>query len=210
MFSLLDGFSSYNQVLVAKLDRLKMTFRMKWGTFSYRCMPFGLINVGATFQRGIDVSFKGIILQRVVVYLDDVPLFSKKRSYHVHHLKKIFESYNKYSISLNPKKIIFTVSERDLLVHIRFKSGIMIDPKCVKAIMKIPHPNDKKAMHSFLGKIHFIHKFISDFAQMVKPLHNMIKKDVAFKLIQAKKEAFDCIKKSIVEFPALYSPDFNK
>ena len=61
MFSLLDGFSSYNQVLVAEGDRLKTTFRTKWGTFSYRRMPFGLINAGAAFQRVMDIAFRRLI-----------------------------------------------------------------------------------------------------------------------------------------------------
>ena len=67
LFSLLDGFSGYNQVLVAEEDRLKNTFRTKWGTFSYRRIPFGLINAGATFQRAMDIAFHGLIGRSVVV-----------------------------------------------------------------------------------------------------------------------------------------------
>ena len=78
LFSLLDGFSSYNQVLVAEEDRLKTTFRYKWGTFAYRRMPFGLINAGETFQRAMDIAFYGLIGRSVVVYLDDVTIFSKR------------------------------------------------------------------------------------------------------------------------------------
>ena len=83
LFSLLDGFSGYNQVLVAEQDRLKTTFRTKWGTFSYRRMPFGLINVGATFQREMDIAFWGLIGHSVVFYLDDVTVFSKNIENHV-------------------------------------------------------------------------------------------------------------------------------
>ena len=79
LFSLLDGFSCYNQVLVAEEDRLKMIFRTRWGTFAYRRMPFGLINAGATFQRDMDIAFRGLIGRSVVVYLDDITIFSKKR-----------------------------------------------------------------------------------------------------------------------------------
>ena len=87
MFSLLDGFSGYNQVLVAKPDLLKTTFRTKWGTFMFRPMPFGLINASATFQRAMDITFRGLIGKSVVVHLDDVTVFSKHRSDHLHHLK---------------------------------------------------------------------------------------------------------------------------
>ena len=79
LFSLLDGFSGYNPVLVAEDDILKNTFRTKWGTFAYRRMPFGLINVGVTFQRSMDITFHGLIGCSVVVHLNDVTIFSKKR-----------------------------------------------------------------------------------------------------------------------------------
>ena len=87
LFSLLDGFSGYNKVLVAKEDRLKTTFRTRWGTFSYKRMPFGLINAGDTFQRAMDIDFHGLIGYNVVVYLNDITIFSKKRDEHAFHLK---------------------------------------------------------------------------------------------------------------------------
>jgi hypothetical protein len=77
MLSLLDGFSIYNQVLVSKEDRLKTTFRTKWGIYAYDKMPFGLINAGATFQRAMDIAFRGLLNRFVVVYLDDITVYSK-------------------------------------------------------------------------------------------------------------------------------------
>ena len=134
LFSLLDGFSGYNQVLVAKQNRLKNTFRMKWGMFSYRRIPFGLINDGSTFQRAMDITFWGLIDHYVVVYLDDVKIFSKKREYHAFHLKQFFDHCRKYGISLNPKKSIFTILEGKLLGHIISKKGISIDPEIIEVI----------------------------------------------------------------------------
>ena len=93
MLSLLDGFFGYNQVLVAKEDHLKTTFQTKWGTYDYDKMPFGLINVGATFQWAMDFAFKCLINKSVVVYLKDITVYSKNREDHVPHLKAIFESY---------------------------------------------------------------------------------------------------------------------
>ena len=90
LFSLLDVFSDYNQVLVAEEDRLKTTFRTRWGTFAYRRMPFGLINAGATFQRAMDIAFRGLIGRSAVVYLDDITIFSKRREEHAFHLKADF------------------------------------------------------------------------------------------------------------------------
>ena len=73
--SFLDGFLGYNQILVHLDDRLKTNFRTKWGTYPYHKMPFGLVNVGATFQRAMDIAFKGLINRSVVIYLDDIIVF---------------------------------------------------------------------------------------------------------------------------------------
>eukprot|EP00253_Pinus_taeda_P009223 PITA_09223 len=107
LMSFLDGFSGYNQILVHPNDRLKTTFRTKWGTYAYQKMPFGLINAGATFQRAMDIAFKGLINRKVVVYLDDITIFSKEISNHLHDLNQIFQRCKKYCISLNPKKSFF-------------------------------------------------------------------------------------------------------
>ena len=103
MLSLLDGFSGYNQVLVSPADQLKTTFRTPWGTYAYRNMPFGLINTGATFQRVMDAAFIGLINHSVIVYLDDVTVFSKNSIDHISHLRKVLERCKKFGISLNPK-----------------------------------------------------------------------------------------------------------
>ena len=129
MFSLLDGFSGYNQVLVSKTDQLKTTFRTPWGTYAYRKMPFGLINAGATFQRAMDIAFKGLIGQSVIIYLDDVTIFSKNRADHLTHLRRVFERCKKYGISLNPKKSIFAVTKGKLLGFVVSRQGINIDPE---------------------------------------------------------------------------------
>ena len=134
LFSLLDGLSGYNQVLVAEEHRLKTTFRTKWGTFAYRRMPFGLINAGANFQRAMDIDFCGLIGHSVVVYLDDVTIFSKKREEHTFHIKQIFERCRKYDISLNPRKCVFVVIEVKLLGHVVSKKGVSIDLERIKAI----------------------------------------------------------------------------
>ena len=90
-FSLLDGFLGYNQVLMSPLDQLKTTFRTPWGAYTYRKMSFGLINVGATFQRAMDIAFHGLINQSVVVYLDDVTVFSNNKKDHLSHLRDVLE-----------------------------------------------------------------------------------------------------------------------
>ena len=109
LMSFLDGFSRYNQVLVHPDDQLKTTFRTKWGTYAYRKMPFGLINAGTTFQRAMDIAFKGLVNKSVVIYLDDITVYSKKRSDHLKDLKQIFQRCLRYGISLNPKNFFFCI-----------------------------------------------------------------------------------------------------
>ena len=188
MLSLLDGFCRYNQGLVSKEDRLKTTFRTKWGTYAYDKMPFRLINVGATFQRAMDIAFTGLLNKSIVVYLDDIMVYSKIREEHIPHLKAIFERCQRYVISLNPKKSIFSMEEGTLLGFLISPNGITIDPGRVEAIKAIVLPHNKKAMQSFLGKIKFVRRFISDFAEIVKPLQEMIKKDFNYKWTKERKE----------------------
>ena len=131
-------------------------FKTKWGTFSYRRMPFGLINAGATFQRAMDIDLCGLIGQSTIAYLDNITIFSKRREEHAFHLRKIFECCRKYGISLNPKKCVFAVTEGKLLGHIVSKKGISIDPERIKAIEQIPLRHNKKGMQSFMGTINFV------------------------------------------------------
>jgi len=77
LMSFLDGFSRYNQVLKHPVDKLKTTFKTKWGTYAYQKMHFRLIIVGATFQRAMDIAFTGLINKLVVVYIDDITIYSK-------------------------------------------------------------------------------------------------------------------------------------
>jgi len=176
--SLHNGFSRYNQVLMSPPDQRKTTFRTPWGTYAYRNMPFGLINVGATFQRAMDIAFCGLINQSVVVYLDDVTVFSKNKGDHLAHLKFVLQRRRKYGIYLNPKKSVFAVEQGKLLGFIMSNQGMIIDPERTQFISKLPPPSSKKSMQSFLGQINVFRRFVPSFSEMVKPLQNLIKKDV--------------------------------
>ena len=149
LMSFLDGFSGYNQILVHPDDRLKITFRTKWGTYAYQKMAFGLINARATFQRAMDIAFKELINKTVVVYLDDITVFSKKRSNHLHDLNQIFERCRRYGISLNPKKSFFALNQGNIVGFIVSKDGIYIDPDRIKEIYDIPFPHNKNPCSHF-------------------------------------------------------------
>ena len=87
--SFLDVYLGYNQVMIDEEDRLNMIFTTKWATFAYKRMLFGLINTGAIFQRQMDEAFKGLIKKCIVIYMDDLIVFSKERSTHIADLKLV-------------------------------------------------------------------------------------------------------------------------
>jgi hypothetical protein len=115
-------------------DREKTTFTTPWGTFMYAKMPFGLMNAGATFQRAMDIAFIGEKDKFVVIYLDDITMFSQYDKEHYHHLKKVFLKCKKFGLSLNPKKSLFSMKEGKLLGHIVSTEGVRIDSRRVEAI----------------------------------------------------------------------------
>lgn len=204
---MLDGYLGYNQVLVKEEDQYKTTFTKKWDTMAYKRMPFGLSNVGATFQRAMDMAFKGLIHKLVLIYLD-ATVFSKKVDEHLAHLKQVFESCREYGISLNPKKCIFVVYEGKLLRHIVSKQGITIDPKRVSAILDLPLPNHKKGLQIFLGRINFVRRFILDIANLLKPLISMLKKNASFSWTKEAKHNFEVIKEALSATSTLVNPNF--
>ena len=106
---MLDGFLGYNQVAVHPNDQEKTTFTTPWGTFMYAKMPFGLMNAGATFQRAMDITFSEEKGRYVVIYLDDITIFSKIDPDHLQHLRKVFLKCRKVGISLNPKNSHFSM-----------------------------------------------------------------------------------------------------
>jgi hypothetical protein len=100
----------YNHVLVKKEDRLKTAFTTPWGTFMYLRMSFGLMNAGSTIQRVMVFAFRDLIEKIIEIYQGNLMVVSKESNEHVSHLRRIFERYSKYSISLNPKKSIFGIN----------------------------------------------------------------------------------------------------
>ena len=91
MISLLDGYSSYNQIAINEEDKEKTTFTTPWGTFMYEKIPFGLMKTGDTFQRAMDIVFVGEKEKFMVIYLDDITIFFKSDDEHLQHLEQIFQ-----------------------------------------------------------------------------------------------------------------------
>jgi hypothetical protein len=210
MISMLDGFSRYNQIRVKEEDKHKSTFTTPWDTFEYLRMPFGLSNGRATFKRVIDYSFRGLIGKLIEIYQDDLRVFSKDGKSHTGHLKQVFERCREFGISLNPAKFVFGVTEGKLLGNMLSKYGVKLDPERVEGIGKVPLPISKKSLQSFLGQTNFAHRFIPNYAEIVKPIYKFLKKDVKFEWNDESKRAFKNIKSAISEAPILISPNYAK
>jgi hypothetical protein len=205
VFSFMDEFSGYNQIQIKCEDQYKTTFICPWGTFSYRKMPFGLKNVGATFQRAMTFAFHD--LKHIVKsYLDDLVAHSHKRVDHVTHLWLVYERCHYYRIRLNPRKCIFCVKSSCLLGFLVSETGIMVDPLKVEAILRLPPPRIIRQLQGLQGKSNFLHRFILNYATIIKGFMRLLKEDTPFIQDERAQESFDTLKKSLV----LTLPDYSR
>lgn len=173
-------------------------------------MTFGLKNACATFQRAMDLAFVNEKDVFLVVYLDDLTVFSKSDEEDMHNLKTVFQKCRKYGLSLNPKKSLFTMEEGNLLGHIISKDGIRIHPACVQAIQQIDLPRNKKEIQSFNGKMNFLHRFVPNIAEHLKETNNMLKNDSHVKWTEEAVKSFNLVKLALSSAPILVSPDYTQ
>ena len=124
MLSFMDGFSGYNQIMMALDDMEKTSFIIEWGTYCYRVMLFGLQDAGATYQRAATTLFHGMMHRDVEVYVDDMIVKSRDRADHLATFQRFFERIKQFKLRLNPKKCTFGVTCRKLLRHIVSERGI--------------------------------------------------------------------------------------
>ncbi|XP_016740316.2 uncharacterized protein [Gossypium hirsutum] len=156
LFSFMDGFSGYNQINMHPDDMRKITFITLWGTFCYKVMPFGLKNVGATYQRAMVALFHDMMHREIEVYVDDMIAKSRTEEEHVQVLRKLFSRLRKFQLKLNPAKCTFGARSGKLLGFLVSKKGIEIDPDKVKAIRDLPSPRTQKEVRGFLGRLNYI------------------------------------------------------
>ncbi|RVW20699.1 Retrovirus-related Pol polyprotein from transposon 297 [Vitis vinifera] len=163
MLSFMDGFSGYNQILMAPEDMEKTTFITEWGTYCYRVMPFGLKNAGATYQRAATTLFHDMMHRDVEVYVDDMIVKSRGRADHLDALERFFERIRKFRLRLNPKKCTFGVTSGKLLGHIVSERGIEVDPDKIKAILDMPAPKTEKEIRVWNDDCQFAFEKIKEY-----------------------------------------------
>jgi hypothetical protein len=158
----------------------------------------------------MDIAFIGEKDKFVVIYLDDITVFSRSDEEHCCHLRKVFLKCRRFGLSLNPKKSLFSMKEGKLLGHIVSSEGVRIDPSRVEAIQTLSLPRSKKEVQSFLGKVNFLRRFVSNFVELVKHITTMLRKGNEVKWNVEPRESFNQIKKALTEAPMLISPDYSK
>ena len=167
------------------------------------------MNAGATFQRAMDLAFAKEIREFLVIYLDDITVFSKTDYKHLDHHRKVFIKCRKFGISLNPKKTLFGLEEGKLLGHKISKEEIRIDAAKIEAILNISPLRNIKELQAFIGKINFLRRFNSNIAEIIRELNNMLKKDSVLRWTIEAKQSFESIKHALTKISVLISPDFK-
>lgn len=148
--NMLDGYSGYNQIFIAEEDVSKTAFRCPGaiGTYEWIVMPFGLKNVGATYQRAMNSIFHDYIETFMQVYIDDIVIKSTSDEDHLSHLSQSFERMRKHGLKMNPLKYAFFVQAGDFLGFVVHKKGIEINQNKTKDIMETKAPSTKKELQS--------------------------------------------------------------
>ena len=157
----MDGFSGYNQIFMAIMDKVKTAFITEWGTYCYKVMPFRLKNVGATYQRAATTLLHDMIHKEVEVYVDEMMVKLDTGEGHFRALDKFMTRITKYNLRLNLKKCVFGVTSEKLMGHVVSQRGIEVDSDKVKAIREMPVPKTEKEVRGFLGRLQYISRFIT-------------------------------------------------
>jgi hypothetical protein len=171
-------------------------------------MTFGLKNAGATYQRAMNYIFHELIGKIVEIYIDDVVIKSLNHDAHLKDVRRTLECTRKHRLKMNPNQCAFGVSAGEFLGFLVHEGGIEVGKKSMKAIDEVVPPTNLKELQSFLGKINFVRRFISNLSQKVLPFSPLLKlkKDQKFVWGDEQQKAFDEIKRYMKEPPVLVPP----
>uniref|UniRef100_A0A2N9I8I3 Integrase catalytic domain-containing protein n=1 Tax=Fagus sylvatica TaxID=28930 RepID=A0A2N9I8I3_FAGSY len=210
IFNKIDLKSGYHQIRMKEDDEWKTAFKTKYGLYEWLVMPFGLTNAPSTFMRLMNHVLRAFIGKFVVVYFDDILVYSKDLNEHIEHLRYVFDVLKCEKLYANFKKCNFCMEKVVFLGYVVSNIGIEVDEEKVKAIKEWPTPKSITEVRSFHGLASFYRRFVKDFSTLAAPLTEIIKKNVGFHWGANQENAFATIKERLCSAPVLALLDFNK
>ncbi|CAI7797162.1 unnamed protein product [Closterium sp. NIES-53] len=210
VFSKLDLRSGYWQIKMADNSIHKTAFRTRYGSYEYLVMPFRLCNAPATFQAEMNHILWPLLDECVVVYLDDILIYSKNMKEHVEHLRKVFEILRKNKFYVKLSKSDFALKKVQFLGHMVSAEGVYVDPRKIEAVKKWKVSENMKELQQFLGFTNYYNRFVPQYAKIAAPLTDLLKKDTPFKWDTPHQQAMEQLQTALTTTPVLILPDPEK
>jgi hypothetical protein len=210
IFIKIDLCSGYHQIRMKLGDEWKTVFKTKFGLYEWFVMPFGLTNAPSTFMRLMNEVLRAFISRFVVVYFDDIWIYSKSLDEYMDHLRAIFNALRDARLFANLEKCIFCTDQVSFLGYVVTPHRIEVDETKIEAIKSWPTPQSITQVSSFLGLAGFYGRFVKDFSTIAAPLHELTKKGVVFRWGQTQEESFATLKDKLTHAPLLQFPNFGK
>lgn len=208
-FSKLDLRGAYNLVRIREGDEWKTAFRTPFGTFEYLVMPFGLTNAPGVFQHFMNDIFRDILGDFMVVYLDDILVFSTNQHDHDTHVATVLQRLSTHRLFVKLEKCAFDQTQVDFLGYIVSSRGISMDNTKVSTVLEWATPKSVKDVQRFLGFANFYRRFIHNFSAIVKPLTSLTRKNVVFNWSEECQRAFASLKLQFTTAPILAHVDYS-
>ncbi|KAI3756929.1 hypothetical protein L6452_04461 [Arctium lappa] len=209
VFTKLDLRAGYHQIRVYDRDIYKTTFRTHDGHYEFLVMPFGLTNAPSTFQAIMNRIFSPYLRKFVIVFFDDILIYSSSLPAHVEHLRCVFHCLQEYQFYVKRSKCVFGAASLEYIGHIISGQGMEMDPKKVEAVTTWPFPKTQKQVRSFLGLAGYYRRFIQGYASIAAPLSDLLQKD-GFRWGEREHKAFEDLKHKLSVAPVLSLPDFKE
>lgn len=209
-FSKLDLASGYHQIRMHEDSIEKTAFKTKYGHYEFVVMPFGLTNAPATFQYVMNSILSPFLDRFVLVYLDDILIYSKSFQEHLEHLRTVLSALREHKFYCKRSKCLFCAQEVEYLGHVLTPFGVKVDPRKVAAIRDWPPPTNVSQLRGFLGMIQYYDAFIDHFADHAFPLTELLKKDTPWTWEGPQIQAFSTLQDLVSSPPCLLMPDLNK
>ena len=210
VFSKIDLRSGYYQLRVKEVDVPKTAFRTRYGHYEFLVMPFGLTNAPVAFMDLMNRVFRPYVDQFVVVFIDDILVYSKDAQEHEQHLRIVLETLRENSLYAKLRKCDFWLKEVSFLGHIVYVEGIRVDSAKIEVVVNWKPPRNVTELRSFLGLVGYYRRFVRGFSVIPSPLTKLLRKGIKFEWIDKCQNSFEQLKGMLVEAPVLTQPTSGK